>query len=205
MKFLILAMMVSSFLVPCVQAQIWGWEINSVSIGTGDGPVSSGLSIVIDYKKESEYLLQFNFQQEIASIIYGKFISSPNFKMKIMSTLSTSIVKGTPSLGPFIIVSMPLIGYELKIIQWPVIFLWEPKNRSEQKSLIGYFSKFEMKTEMGFSFSYSFQKFLDDPWNQMPGIEHLIKIGEKTSVSGSATWNSNREEWMLFLSIRHQF
>ena len=86
------------------------------------------------------------------------------------------------------------------------MFPWEPREwktendgvENPERLFKGYLGSAQV--DIGpIGLVYSWQNFLDQPWNELPGVVYTAKVREDFSVSGSGTWNNNAEKWMFYV------
>ena len=200
--FLVLMLGVSS----SVAAQDSGFRVSSVTVSSGDDPISSGLTGIIDLtNKKENRLLQIAVQQEQAWVLYG-----PKFKIgKVEGVVAGSVghFQGAPWAGPFASLNIPVAkNVAFSTLHWPGMFPWEPRNWKTRNDGIenpesiykGYVGS--ARLDIGpVGLVYSWQNFLDEPWNELPGVAYTAKVRDDFSVSGSATWNNNAEKSMFYV------
>lgn len=188
---------------PLVGQTLTKYEIRSVSVSSGESAIISGLSIGIQLEPKSKsMLMDFTVQSEQAWLMVG-----PQWhkgEAKAVLTGDIGFLKGAPWTGLFATLDIPLdsvagVPIAAGTTQWPAwFFLRKPDGRESDKSSIGYFG--DVHASIGpLRISYSLNKFLDEPWNELPGVSYTVKARENLSISASATWNNNKERWMFWM------
>ena len=180
-------------------------EITHVIIGSGEEALSSGLAGFI-YLANNDSLLEIVAQEEQSWVSYG-----PKFKIgRVEGVIAGSAghFQGAPWVGPFLSLNVPVFkGISLNMFHRPGLFLWEPKDwktendgvKNPEKIFKGYVGGIRIN-KGPVSFVYAWQNFLDEPWNELPGVIYTAKVRENFSVSGSVTWNNNKRKWMFYIS-----
>lgn len=207
----VIAFFVLALVIPMSAVAQDNFRVSSVTVSSGDDPVSSGITGILDLTnmKESR-LLEVAVQQEQAWVLYG-----PKFKMgKVEAVVAGSVGhhQGAPWAGPFASLNVPVAGnVTFSTFHWPGVYVWEPKDwktendgiKNPERLLIGYIGS--ARLDIGpVSLVYSWQNFLDEPWNELPGVAYTAKVRKDFSVSGSTTWNNNAEKWMFYIGATWQ-
>lgn len=213
-KFVFLcAILIVLILVPCfASAQDQnkeGYKLDFLTVSSGEDPISSGITGILQFTNEhNRRLLEVGLQQEQAWLIYGRQFSIGK-KIDGVAAGSVGHLQGAPWAGPILKMNAQIgeiIGQEVKLstLQWPGIFLWEPRDWKDdgepnpESVLSGYLGS--VRLDVGpLGFVYSLQNFMDDPWNELPGVSYTFKVRKDVIVSGSATWNNNAERWMFYI------
>lgn len=202
----IVVCLVLVFVIPMSAFAQDNFRVSSVTVSSGEDSISSGLTGIIDLtNKKDSRLLEVAVQQEQAWVLYG-----PKFKMgKAEGVVAGSIghFQGSPWAGPFVSLSMPVAkNVSLSTFHWPGLQAWEPRDwktendgvKNPESLLFGYIGS--ARLDIGpVGLVYSWQNFLDDPWNELPGVAYTAKVRKDFSISGSATWNNNAEKCMFYL------
>ena len=188
--------------MPIAEAE---FKIKSITVSSGENPISSGLTGIVQLTNENRRLLEVSVQQEQAWVLYGS-----KFKLGSVEGVAAGSVghfQGAPWAGPFISLRVHVAkNVTFSTFSWPAIFPWEPKNwktendgiENPERLFKGYIGSAQV--DIGpVSFVYSWQNFLDEPWNELPGVVYTTKVREDFAVSGSATWNNNAEKWMFYI------
>lgn len=205
-RWLVVVFSVLAFVVPISVFAQDNFRVSSMTASSGEDTISNGLSGIIDLTNKNESrLLEIAVQQEQAWVLYG-----PKFKMgKVQGVMAGSIghFQGAPWAGPFFSLNMPVSkNVSVSTFHWPGLQFWEPRDwktenddvKNPESLLLGYIGS--ARLDIGpVGLVYSWQNFLDDPWNKLPGVAYTAKVREDFSVSGSATWNNNAEKWMFYV------
>ena len=190
-------------------AQNEGFKPYSLTVSSGDDPISSGITGIVQFTNEKDRLVEVAVQQEQAWFIYGQKFKKSSFS----GTLGASIghFQGAPWAGPILAMSMSVgkvAGREVSIrtLQWPGFFVWEPrswKNDSvpnNEAVFLGLLTNVGM--DIGpIGLTYSGLNFLNEPWNTLPGVSYTGSVRKDVSVSGSVTRNINKERWLFYVGL----
>ncbi len=198
------------FTVPMSVFAKQDFQVTSVTVSSGEDPISSGLTGIIQLTDENGSLLKIAVQQEQAWVLYG-----PKFRLGSVEGIVAGSVghfQGAPWAGPFLSLSVPIAkNVAFSTFHWPGVFLWEPKDwKTENDGVENSESVFKgyvgsARVDIGpVGLVYSWQNFLDEPWNELPGIVYTMNVRKDFLVSGSATWNNNAKEWMFYVGMTWQ-
>jgi len=209
--FIAMFVLALSVLVTPVAAQRVGpYEVQSLTIGSGENAVTSGIAGTIRLAPaDSSRFLEFTAQQQQAWVICGpRFGSSTN----ILTAASVGYFQGAPWAGPFINLEIPVAtvaGQQITFstLQWPAFFAWEPNDKrydgkpNPEKVLLGYFANARLNIG-AIELSFAMLNFLDEPWNKLPGISYAAKVLDNLKILSSVTWNNNKNRWLLYMGIQ---
>lgn len=202
-------MMASSQSAFAQDTQEKGYEFYSLTVSSGDDPISSGITGIVQFVNERNRLIEVAVQQEQAWVIYGQKFD----KGWVSGSLNGAVghFQGAPWTGPLLILNVPIgkiAGQQVavKTMQWPGIFGWEPRDWKDdgvpnsEKMATVFLSTVGL--DIGpIGLTYSKLNFLDEPWNTLPGISYTTSIRNDVSVTGSTLWNSNKEKWLLYVGL----
>lgn len=83
------------------------------------------------------------------------------------------------------------------------MYFWNPRSRealppNTEWAKIGYVMVYQL--DIGpVGLFYSGLDYLDDPWNNLPGVSLKKKFQKEFTVSASATRNMNKQRWMFLI------
>lgn len=183
-----------------------GLQFRSVTVGSGEGPISSGVSVQAHFVPPDESrLLEIMVQSDSGWIAYGpQYAAGP---VSGLALLTVGHIHGVPWAGPLFTASIPVGRARLTAIQWPAMLGWKPHNYEQlvdrDQFIPGYFGG----AGLGFgpiAVSYYVNKYVADPWNQLPGVSYNGTFHEDFAISSSMTWNGNTSRPMFFLGITWQ-
>lgn len=187
-----------------------GFCITSVSAGSGDSAISSGLVGIVRFGNVNDRTVEVAVQQDQAWVIFG-----PKFKLgnrvKGYVGASAGHMQGSPWIGPYFDAEVELgrlAGQKVSIstMHWPCLFpFYEPsgwkndgKPANQEKVFLGYLMSYQVSFGP-LGLTYARLNFLDDPWNDLPGVVFTQKVMDGVKVTGSATYNNNARKWMYFI------
>lgn len=186
-----------------------GYKFYSLTVSSGDDPISSGITGIVQFTNKQNRLIEVAVQQEQAWVTYGQKFS----KKSVNGLVGASVghFQGAPWAGPILILSVPvgkIAGQQImaRTMQWPGFFAWEPRDwkndgmQNPERLFVGILGNVGL--DIGpIGLTYSKLNFLDEPWNTLPGISYTKAIQRDFSVTGSATWNSNQKKWLLYAGL----
>ncbi len=189
-----------------------GYKFNTVTIGSGDDPISSGICAVARLSNQKNSYLEFTLMSDQFWVVYG-----PQFKkgrLEGMVTGSIGYLQDSPWIGPLVALRLNIaepggIPISVGMVQWPVFFGYEPRDwrhngQPDPDVLVGYYQS----ASLGIGpveFSYSLLNFLEDPWNELPGVSYTARIQDNVSVFGSLAHNGNERKWMVKMGVNWTF
>lgn len=184
-----------------------GYKLSSITVSSGEDPISSGLTGVVRLTSERNRLLEFTIQQELAWVVWGPTFNLGKAKAFVAGSIGHH--QGAPWAGPYVSLSLPVARHvTLSTYSWPAIYGWEPTDwqtendgvRNPESVLLTYVGN--VQVDVGpIGLVYSWQNFLDDPGNPLPGVVYTTRVRTDTTISGSATWNSNTRKWMFYAGL----
>ncbi len=188
-------------------------RLKSISLGSGEDPISSGISMVARFQStDSARYAEFAIQNEQAWLAYGKQL---NGSVKGHISASAGYFQGQPWVGPYASLSYApfKIGgkdFSLNTFHWPVLFFakeprdWQGKKNPESMS-VGYLGSFGVSWGY-FSLNYATLDFLHDKINSLPSASIEIPLAEiplvgKLTTSATYTWNTNAGRPLYFMGL----
>lgn len=189
-------------------AQDKEFKFYSLTVSSGQNAISSGITGVAQFAKGAR-LIEVGVQHDQARFIYGTKFSA-NSSLKGFVGATAGHFRGSPWAGPLLTLGVPVMkvaGQQVTVgtMQWPEFFPWKPDGwnigQSKHKYLLLAYLGGANLNIGPVGLDYSLLKFLDDPWNELPGVSYTKKIQKDFSVSGSATWNNNDKHWMFYLGL----
>lgn len=192
-------------------AQDGGFKFSSLTVSSGEDPISSGITGIVRFENERNRLLEVAIQQEQAWLVYGWKFNSGRVKGMLGATVGH--FQGAPWAGPLLTMNAPLgtvagRSVSVRTMHWPGVFPWEPRDwktendwlQNPEKLYKGYIGNVGL--DVGpVGLTYSRQNFLDDPWNTLLGVSYTAAVEKNFSLTGSGTWNSNAEKWMFYAGL----
>lgn len=185
------------------------YKVTTVSVGTGQTPISSGISAFVDLTTEKGGFLEVMAQAE-----QGWLMGGHDWKFKKGSVCSlywsVGFFQEAPWVGPYVGCNIEvgsMVGKAVKVggMTWPGFYIgkepknWENDGRKNLEPLkAGWFETASISVG-GLNASLAHLNFLDDPTNWLPGVGYTQTVGGGVDVSGSLTWNKNSENLMYFV------
>lgn len=201
------AVVICLFIVNSAFAQNGGYKFHSLTVSSGESTITSGITGIAQFTKDKR-LIEVTVQQEQAWFVYGrKFESSKKFSSLVSGSVGQ--FRGAPWAGPLLTLEMPIAkiaGQQVaaSIMQWPWLFVKRPRGwentRPNSHFLPGYLGGVQL-TIGPIGLAYSKEKFLDNPWNELPALSYTKGISKEFHISASATWNNNDRHWMYYLGL----
>jgi hypothetical protein len=180
-----------------------GLQFESVTVGSGEGPISSGISIMAHFVPPDESrLLEIMVQSDLGWIAYGpQYTFGP---VSGVALVTAGHIHGVPFAGPLFTASIPVGRARLTAIQWPTMLGWKPNNYEKEVSRDQFIPGYFGGAGLGIgplTVSYYINKYVADPWNHLPGVSYSGNIHEDVGINSSMTWNSNTSRPMFFLGV----
>ena len=192
--------------VATVAAQDDGYRVSSVSVGSGESPTSSGLTVTVDLATEKGGFIEVNVQHETGWFMYGRAFKLG--KASLVAAASVSVFQEAPAASPYLYFSVPVtevVGQRVSVslLEWPGVFLGRaPKDWIDKTDpsglLVSWFTRGEVSVG-GVGLTYGYLKFLNDPTNLLPGVSYTQAVRKDLQVTGSATWNGNSDRAMYYI------
>jgi hypothetical protein len=171
-------------------------KVTSVSAGTGETTISTGLvGIVTLAPQDGSRHIEVAATQSMGWLAYGPQF---NGSVKGFATMSAGHFLGAPWAGPYIVLSTNVGPVSVGTVQWPIVFAWKPNGFENAKSQWGHLGGVSA-TYKAVTLNYALDKFMDDPWNALPGAAVSLPLTQEVGFNTSATWNTNKGHWMFYL------
>lgn len=189
-------------------------RISGISIGSGQDPISSGISAAVRFEsRDSARYGEFVVQNEQAWLVYGK---QWHGKLSGFATASAGHFQGAPWVGPYAALSwkpFQVAGQDISFntFHWPVLFFaneprhWEDaKTKNPEDLSIGYLGSFGVSWGP-IAVNYATLDFLHEKINSLPSVTFELPLAEtiagKVKSNISYTWNTNDKHAMYFMGI----
>lgn len=183
-------------------------RISSVSLGSGQDAISSGMTGILRFESKDKKLFgEFAAQHEQAWFAIGRQL---NGRVSGFVAGDVGHFQGAPWYGPYVSLSTPLLkignkDLSISTLQWPAIFVSNPSSKTGQKlngfiEHVGYLSSFSL-TLGPVSLNHAMLHFLNDPWNSLPGASITLPITGEVSGTTSYTRNVNGKFDMYFMGV----
>lgn len=202
---LFLSVLVLGMISQAALAEDKKFSVQSLTVSSGEDAVAGGLTGILQLTNKRNDLLEFAVQQEIAWLIGGR-------KLKIGKSTDLVIAgslghhQGSFWVGPFVSVSRPLAKkVSVSSFYWPGWYPtreprnWKNDNKPNREGMfVGHLAS--ATVDVGpIGLTYSWQDFLNEPPNELPGISYSLAVRKDLGLRGSATWNNNAQSWMWYL------
>lgn len=171
-------------------------KVTGISAGTGETTLSSGLvGVVTLAPQDGSRYIELGVTEVMGWAAYGpKF----NGAIKGFATMSVGHFLGAPWAGPYIALSTNVGPISVGTYQWPSVFFWKPQGFEDAHTLWGHVGGVGA-TYKAVTLSYALNKFMDDPWNPLPGAAVSLPLTNDINLDSSATWNTDQEHWMFYI------
>lgn len=181
-------------------------RITSLSVGSGQTPVSSGVSGIVRFESsDSSQYGELAVQQEQAWLAWGRSVHG---RVSGFFDGSVGYFQGAPWAGPYIALATKVASaggddVQLGMFQWPAFFANEPDSKKaagvkQNGVLVGYLASMSLSWKF-ISVSYGFQKFLDNPWNTLPGVAINLPLTNSVKANVSVTQNVDARKPMYYI------
>jgi hypothetical protein len=192
--YLLLAL--SLFMAPALRAQSVGsFKPTSVSVSTGKSALGSGLSGTVAFSNTAGTNLSLTVEADQGFVLVGRDLTKA-----INVSGALGLIDNTPWGGPLLVLHAPVEGVKLSTTQWPFFIAGTPGDPSTDIQYGGYFANIEAKVG-GFAVTWAALKFLDSPWNSLPGVSYTHPITEQFEMRGGAEYNTNQSEPMFQMGL----
>lgn len=192
-------------LAATTSAQDSRFRVESVSVGSGESPTTSGLTATIDLGTEKGALIEVNAQQEVAWFLVARAFKLG--RMNVVAGGNVAVFQEAPSISPRLYVSVPvtrIAGQQVSVgvLEWPGVFLGRAPRDWRDKPVDGVMATWFTMGQVsvgGFGLTYGYLKFLSEPTNLLPGASYTQAIRKDVLVTGSVTWNGNADRAMYYI------
>ncbi len=183
------------FSVLCAQAEERdSLKLESVSISIGKGALTSGYDVSINFRS-SVNGLQVTGNHSRTYVVYRWYIPV------LTIGASGGFFKNAPWVGPQILFEPCSF---LSTMHWLGVVAGAPEKPSWETNVI--FNYHGANVHIGpFSASYAIQKFMFDPWNQVPGVNYKLKVNSSWAISVNVDYDTNNREPLFQIALKHAF
>lgn len=187
------------------------FKVTTVSIGSGETPITGGVSASVDLSTETGGYIQIMAQSQQAWFMMGKdWKFGSGHKCSLYG--SVGHFQSAPWVGPYAGCNLnvaKVFGQDVVIgaLTWPGWYIgrepmdWQNDGvKNTEATYVGYFS---MATASigALQLSLSHLNFLDEPTNWLPGVGYNQKVRSDTEVTGNVTWNPNADRAMYYIGV----
>ena len=184
-----------------------GYRLESLVASSGSDPITSGVSGIARFRREDGRFVEVAAQSEQAWLAYGQYFERGDLTFVVGG--AAGHVQSAPVAGLRLDTSVRLSErISLDVLYWPGILFEEPDDwKTENDGVENPESVFHgqfggVRLSVGpVQVSYFALNFLDEPWNELPGVSYTWGFQEDLAVSVSATWNNNDEDWMPWIGL----
>jgi len=182
-------------------------HITSVSVGSGQDPISSGMSMALRFENLNGKLFgEFAAQHEQAWLAVGRQVHG---RISGFVAVDVGHFQGAAWGGPYISLATPIMkvgGKELTLstLQWPGVYFSKPSSKSEANlqglDWVAYLSSFSVSWGP-VSLNHAMLHFMDDPWNALPGVSVSLPLTKDVVSTSTYTRNTNAKSAMYFMGV----
>jgi len=203
---LFLVLLVFAFVPESAQAQD-GYELETLIVSSGSDPITSGVSGIARFRKSNGRFAEVAAQSEQAWLAYGQYFEKDN--LTFLAGGAVGHVQSAPVAGLRLDFSVRLNELaNLDILYWPGVLFEEPNAWKTENDGVENLESI-LHAQFGgarlsigsVQLSYFMLNFLDEPWNELPGISYTRALQDDLVVSLSATWNNNEQDWMPWIGL----
>lgn len=200
MKRLVTAVLVGLIFISSAHGQT-PMRLTSVTVGSGEDPITSGVSLIGDFSPAgSQKLLELAFQSEQAWIAVGRSFG-PTTGLNGTIVADVGHFQGAVWGGPRLTLDLPMASdVHADLIEWPGWFLGNPRSYAGRPfhQPIGQYGGVSL-TLGPITLSEGHQRFLGDRTNWLPGASYSMHVMPDIGAVASATYNENGHRWMYYI------
>jgi len=182
-----------------------GYRLESLLVSSGSDPITSGIASIARFRNAGDRFVEVAAQSEQAWLSYGRYFESG--RVTFVAAGAVGHFQRAPLLGLRLDVSARLSErVHVDALYWPGILVEEPEDWKTENDGVNnpesvYHGQFAgVRLGVGpVLLSYYMLNFLDEPWNELPGISYMWAFRDDVSASLSATWNNNDEDWLPWI------
>ena len=201
-----LVLLVAAFVPESAQAQD-GYQLETLVVSSGSDPITSGVSGIARFRSSNGRFAEIAAQSEQAWLAYGQYFEKGN--LTFLAGGAVGHVQSALVAGLRLDFSVRLNELvNLDVLYWPGVLFEEPEDwKTENDGVENPESIFHgqfagVRLSIGpVQLSYFMLNFLDEPWNQLPGISYTRALQDDIAVSLSTTWNNNDQDWMPWIGL----
>ncbi len=208
MRHLVLALAVTGVgLAPGFARAQEGYSLESLLVSSGSDPITSGIAAIARFRDGSDRFAEVAAQSEQAWFAYGKYLGGG--ARSFVAAGAVGHFQTAPLLGlRFDAVFRLDESVRLEVLYWPGVLLeeptdWKTENDGVENPEGVYHGQFSgIRLAVGpVQASYYMLNFLDEPWNELPGISYTWSFRDDMAASLSATWNNNSRDWLPWIGL----
>ncbi len=208
MKNIVLSLVISiaPLMAESAEAQD-GYQLETLLVSSGSDPITSGVAGIARFSKSSGRFAEIAAQSEQAWFAYGQYFEKGD--VTLVAAGAVGHFQTAPLMGLRLDASISLSErVRLDALYWPGMLLEEPEDwKTENDGVKNPESVFHgqfggMRLAIGsVQLSYYVLNFLDEPWNELPGVSYSWPFQDDLTVSLSATWNNNSQDWLPWIGL----
>ncbi len=184
-----------------------GYQLESLLVSSGSDPITSGVAGIARFRQSSGRFAEIAVQSEQAWFAYGQYFEKGD--LTFVAAGAVGHFQTAPLMGLRLDASIRLTErVRLDALYWPGVVSEEPNDwKTENDGVKNPESVFHgqfggMRLAIGrVQLSYYMLNFLDDPWNELPGVSYSWPFRDDLAVSLSATWNNNSQDWLPWIGM----
>ena len=184
-----------------------GFQLESLLVSSGSTPITSGVAGIARFRNSNGRFAEVAAQSEQAWISYGQYFEKGN--LTFLAAGAVAHFQTAPLLGLRLDANIQLTQrVRFYAMYWPGIVLEEPEDwktendgvENPESVLHGQFGGVGLAIGP-VQLSYHMLNFLDDPWNELPGVSYSWPVQDDLALSLSATWNNNSQDWLPWIGV----
>ncbi len=197
----------SSTLIPQLSQAQASYELETLLVSSGSDPITSGVAGIARFRNGDGRFGEISVQSETAWLAYGQFFAEGDLTLVTAGTISH--VQMAPGVGLRFDASVRLSELaSLDLSYWPGLLFEEPEDwKTENDGVENTESLFHgqfggVRLRVGpVQLSYYMLNFLDEPWNELPGVSYTWAFRDDLAASLSVTWNNNDQDWLPWIGL----
>ena len=184
-----------------------GYQLETLLVSSGSDPITSGVAGIAHFRRSDGRFAEIAVQSEQAWVSYGQYFERGD--LTLVAGGAVGHFQTAPLMGLRLDASLRVTErVRLDALYWPGLLLEEPEDwKTENDGVENPESIFHgqfggMRLAIGpVQLSYYVLNFLDEPWNVLPGVSYSWPFHDDLTVSLSATWNNNSEDWLPWIGL----
>lgn len=206
-KIVVLLAVLSSALIPQLAQPQTPYALETLLVSSGSDPITSGVASIARFRNSDGRFVEVSAQSEGAWVSYGQYF--PKGDLTLVAEGAVFHFQKALGVGVRFDATFQLSeSASLGLAYRPGLVFEEPEDwKTENDGVENTESVFHgqlggVRLRIGpVQLSYYMLNFLDEPWNELPGISYTWAFGDELAASLSATWNNNDEDWLPWLGL----
>lgn len=208
MKKIVLSLaLLSSVLVPRLAQPQAPYELETLLVSSGSDPITSGVAGIARFRNRDGRFVELSAQSSNAWASYGQYF--PKGDLTLVAEGAVFHFQKALGVGLRFDASLRLSeSVNLGLAYRPGLLFEEPEDwKTENDGVENTESAFHgqfggVRLRIGpVQLSYYMLNFLDEPWNELPGVSYTWAIRDDVAASLSATWNSNDQDLLPWIGL----